>query len=333
MNAHSAFAAAGTAAAIVLLSGCAGGSSNSPAALTPQSSLSTLRNGVNSDGVDTRFGSPASVLSRLVRTPHHRVEKDLFVSNFSTEVVVLKNKTYSEVGTISSGIGDADGVWVDNKGNLYVANVTGPNVLEFKPGSSTPNCTYSSGLVDPINVTTDTAGNVYIADFNKLQNPGYVDEFPQCSNTMSKQWSVSSGPEGVAVDKSGDLFVAYFGSSGGNFEEFKGGSSTPTPLGAFVGSPAGLILDNHSNLIADDQAGNIDVIAPPYSSVTTLESGLSDPFHVSLNKKETLLFNANAGAGTVTVYKYPAGTLVTTLGSSNGLSGAAGVSDSPDSVF
>lgn len=224
-------------------------------------------------------------------------------------------------------------VWVDNKGNLYVANVTGPNVLEFKPGSSTPNCTYSSGLVDPINVTTDTAGNVYIADFNKLQNPGYVDEFPQCSNTMSKQWSVSSGPEGVAVDKSGDLFVAYFGSSGGNFEEFKGGSSTPTPLGAFVGSPAGLILDNHSNLIADDQAGNIDVIAPPYSSVTTLESGLSDPFHVSLNKKETLLFNANAGAGTVTVYKYPAGTLVTTLGSSNGLSGAAGVSDSPDSVF
>jgi hypothetical protein len=134
----------------------------------------------------------------------------------------------------------------------------------------------------------------------------------------------------VAVDAKGDLFVAY---GGGSFEEFVGGSTTPTPLGATVGSAAGLILDKHGNLIADDQTGSIDVIAPPYSSAKVLVSGLSDPFHCALNKKETLLFNADSGSATVTVYKYPSGSLVTTLGNGNGITEAEGVGESPDAVF
>ncbi|MGC1381863.1 MAG: hypothetical protein WA814_12675 [Candidatus Baltobacteraceae bacterium] len=330
-------AAALAAGTLALLAGCTGGAKNAtstlPSAGTAQSNLRALGGIVLPSGVDTRYGGPARVLSQLAKPAKAKVEKDLFVSDFGGEVIALKNKTYQEVGTITQGLSDADGLWTDSKGNLYVANATGPNVLEYKAGAGSPTCTYSSGLVDPINVTTDSAGNVYVADFNDLQTPGYVDEFPQCSNTVSKKFSVDSGPEGIAVDKQGNLFVSYFGQNGGNFEEFKGGSSTPTALGAFVGSPGGLVLDKHGNLIADDQEGTIDVIAPPYGSATVLVSGLSGPFHCSLNKKEALLFNANAAAGTVTVYKYPSGSLVTTLGSGNGITGAAGVSDSPNAVF
>jgi hypothetical protein len=326
-------------AAVVMFAGCSGGmqsASNSPGASLPQTHAQ-LRSLVLASGVDTRFAGPARILSRLSSPLHHRrhrgPEPDLFVSNASTEVVVLKNGTYAQIGTITSGLNGSDGVWVDPKGNVYVANYNGANVTEYKAGKGSPICTYSTGITDPINVTTDTAGNVYIDDFNHLQTPGYIDVFGQCSNTMKKQYAVSSGPEGVAVDKAGDIFVLYFGNNGGNFEEFKGGSTTPTPLGASITSPGGLILDKNGNLIADDQSGSIDVVAPPYSSAKVLVSGLGDPFHDSLNLKENLLFNANSGTSNVTVYNYPAGTLVTTLGSGNGITAAEGVGESPNAVF
>jgi hypothetical protein len=259
-----------------------------------------------------------------------KAEKDLFVSNNSNEVVILTDGTYMDVGDITDGIDGAAGIWVDPKGNLYVANYEAANVTEYKKGGSAPVCTYSASLHDPVDVTTDDAGNVYVDDFNLLQNPGYIDKFAQCSNTISAQYDIDKGPEGVAVDSAGDIFVSYFG---GNFEEFKSGSSTPTPLGATVGEAAGLIVDKNENLIADDEKGNIDVIAPPYSSATVLVSGLDEPDRASLNKRENLLFNANYGSGTVTVYKYPSGKLLKTLGSSNGISAAAGVAESPSATF
>jgi hypothetical protein len=324
------------ACSIAMLSACSGGmqSSNSGLPSSPAASHTQLLQGFAlPTGVDTRYSTPQSrIPSQLNSIKPAKAGKDLFVSSGSTTVVILANETYKEVGTLSDGITESDGVWVDSKGNVYVANA-GSNVVEYAPGGTSPTCTYT-GATDPINVATDSKGNVYVADFNLLHNPGYIDEYAQCTDTIEKQWPIDEGPEGVAVDKKGDIFVAYFNSSfHGSFEEFVGGSSTATQLGATVGSPAGLILDKNSNLIADDQTGYIDVIAPPYSSATALVTGLSDPFHCSLAKKENLLFNANAGSAEVGVYSYPSGSPVTTLGSSNGISAAEGVGDSPNSVF
>lgn len=337
MKSASILTAALASSALVLFAGCSGGSPKNAVSALPQS-RALGRGVILRTGVDSRFAGPGAALSRLANPPrrHRRskVEKDLFVSDEMNTVFELKNGTYTEVGTITNGIDTSDGVWVDKKGNVYVANVDGKDVTEYKKGHSTPIiCTYSSGLVDPINVTTDTAGNVYVVDFNDLNNPGHIDKFAQCSNSVAKQYNVDEGPEGVAVDASGDIFVSYFGSQGGNFEEFKAGSTTPTPLGAFVTSPGGLVLDKNGVLIADDQFGNIDLIAPPYSSTTLFASGLSDPFHDSLNKAETLLFDANHGDGTVSVFSYPSGTLQTTITSANGIDGAEGVGESPNAVF
>jgi len=337
---------------VALLAGCSGAGSQSststiPNSVTTQTQARAFRNFILPSGVDTRYARATYIASASLPAqrapdarldnPMHRkkVEKDLFVCCASDSgIAVLKDKTYKEVREITSGLDSPDGVWVDKHGNVYVANVSGPNVTEYKPGASSPSCTYSTGLFDPINVTTDDVGNVYVADFNDLKNPGYIYKYAQCSNTISTSYSVSSGPEGVAVDKSGDIFVSYDTTSfTGAFEEFKGGSSTPTPLGATDGSPGGLILDQSGNLIADDQKGSIDVIAPPYSGATTLVGGLSDPFHCSLNQKENLLFNANNGSANVTVYSYPSGTLVTTLGSANDIKYGMGVGESPDAVF
>ncbi|MGB8909218.1 MAG: hypothetical protein WCC84_10765 [Candidatus Cybelea sp.] len=45
------------------------------------------------------------------------------------------------------------GVAVDPTGNIYVANGSGDNLLEFSPGGASLMQTYSEGLVHPAGVT------------------------------------------------------------------------------------------------------------------------------------------------------------------------------------
>ncbi len=316
------------AVATVLFGGCSGGSQSSNAGTAP---LPPAAHGTPGymlpSGVDSRFAGESRLSARFfsptLAPDHHkkRIEKEFFISDTSSNVFVFKNSTYAKVGDITNGITASDGVWVDKKGNVYVANVSS-NVVEYKKGAGSPICTYSASLTDPINETTDSAGNVYITDYQGAA----VREYAQCSNTVKATFSISN-PEGVAVDASGDVFVA----ANGQFTEFISG--TPHLLGATVGSSAGLVLDNKGDLIADDQTGSIDVIKPPYSTATVLVSGLSDPFHCSLNSAENLLFNANDGSTTVTIYSYPAMSLVHTITSGDGIDGAEGVGESPNAVF
>jgi hypothetical protein len=334
-------AGAGVLAGALLFSGCSpAGSAASPASMPQAGAQSRAASAIAyPNGVDKRYaGTKGSPESRMAPLPEKtgKVDKDLFVSDGNATVFLLKNKTYAPNGSITSGMSSNDGIWVDKSGNLYVANVGGKNVTEYAPGSSSPSCTYDAGMVDPINVTTDAKGDVFVADFNDLNAPGYVDEFKQCTDKIAQQYSIDKGPEGIAVDSKGDIFVSYFNLNfTGSFVEFPKGKNKPVTLGVTVGSPAGLIIDKKGNLIADDQEGFIDIIAPPYTSATQLvTSGLSDPLHVSLSKNGKVLFNANAGAAqNVTVYAYPSGKLTTTLDSSNGLDGVEGVSDSPNTVF
>ncbi len=315
-------------ATAVLFAGCSGGSQSSNAGT---SALPATAHGLPpymlASGNDSRFSgesrlSPRFFSPQIAPDRHRRrIEKEFFISDAGSNVFVFKNSTYTKVGDITSGITTSDGVWVDKKGNVYVANVVS-NVVEYKKGAGSPTCTYSTSLTDPINGTTDSAGNVYVTDFEG----GAVREYAQCSNTVKATFSISN-PEGVAVDTSGDVFVA----ADGQFTEFISGS--PHLLGATISESAGLIIDKNGNLIADDQTGNIDLIAPPYTSATVLVSGLSDPFHCSLNSAENLLFNANSGSTTVTVYSYPSMSLVHTITTSDGIDGAEGVGESPNAVF
>jgi DNA-binding beta-propeller fold protein YncE len=138
----------------------------------------------------------------------------------------------------------------------------------------------------------------------------------------------------VAVDKSGDVFVAYLANSTdtGKIAEYTGGLSgcSATNLGVSLEFPGGMVLDKKSNLVICDQdADAVDIIAPPYSSVTsTLGSGYDDPFHVTVNKKNKQAYVANYAGEDVFVLSYPAGALKATLNSANGLSSPAAAVDS-----
>jgi hypothetical protein len=284
-----------------------------------------------SNGIDNRYATGYEPIETRLRPAAAKAGKDLYVADDASSVFLFKNKSYKPDGAITNGVSDTNSVWVDRSGNVYVANLETVNVTEFAPGASSPSCTYASGLIDPVNVTTDSKGNVYVADFNFYAKVGYIDVFPQCTDSIAKQYEIKHGPEGVAVDDRGDIFVSFFNKQKrGAFEEFVRGGSTGKLLAASVASPGGIILDKQRDIIADDQRGAIFRIPPPYTTVSGIVSGLFDPFRVALSKDEKTLFSANSGSGTVTIYAYPSGTLMRTLGPADGLDGADGVSQNPN---
>jgi len=318
-------------AAVAMLSACSGAGSQGASSTLPGSvSQSQQRNDLSRSGISPKNLEVQRVLHSLgVRvSPDKKAAKDLFVSDFGTGAEeILANKTWTNTGSITDGIDGPDGNWVDKKGNLYVANYGGADITEYHKGSTSPSFTYS-GVEDPVAVTTDSKGNVYEGDFEG----GYVTEFPQGSNSITAQCSPGGDVEGVAVDKSGNVYVAFLDGSSGRVVEYSGGLSgcSGTTLGVTVEFPGGMVLDKKSNLVLCDQdADAVDIIAPPYSSVTgTLGSGYSDPFHVTVNKKNNQAYVANFGDFEIDVLSYPAGASKATLGSANGLSEPASAVDS-----
>jgi hypothetical protein len=329
MRSGVAFICAGVIAGAALLSGCATSGSSSSTIALPQSDQRGVVPVFDATGRDLRlaqYRAPGTLFQPAAR----KVGQNLFVSDGNTSVLLFANKSYKPLGEITE-FSTPDGLWVDASGNLYVTAVKQQLVEEFAPKAKSPKCTYP--VADPVAVTTDAKGNVFVADFDFLQAPGHVDEFKQCSSSISKQFTVARGPQGVAVDKKGDVFVSFVNVSFvGSFEEFPKGKMAGTILPATVETAAGIVLDSAENIIADDQNGSIDIIRPPYATAAVLVSGLDGPLRPALSADGKTLFNTNAIGGTVTIYKYPSGKLLHTLDSSDGLSGALGVADSPNDV-
>jgi hypothetical protein len=330
---HGLLVAAMTAAAVGVLAGCSSNGSSSLSSVVPSSH--SVRQAMSHDGTGVapkfleslHFGSGAPAVR-----PNSGALKFLAVSDFGTGAVEILNSSYALSSTITTGLSGPDGDWYDQKKNLYVANYSGINVQEYAPGSSTPTFTYSAGLGDPINVTTDEKKNVYVVDYN-FGGSGFVNEYAQASNTVINTCSIGGGAEGIAVGEKGQVFVSYNNPAGGaNIVEFKHGLAgcTGTTLGVTLNFAGGMQLDNHKNLVACDQtAGAIDIIAPPYGSVTSSITGFGDPFHVALDKANGLVFVADPSFADVQVDNYPSGTPVITLNGSNGLSDPAGVATTP----
>ncbi len=261
--------------------------------------------------------------------------KELAVSDAGLNEVVLLNRAFAKVSSFSNSYGDGD--WVDPSGNIYVADYASLSVDEYNQSGSLI-FTYNNGLTDPVDVVTDSSGNVYVANYGAAGSANVV-EYPAQSNTPTASCNTNLANEGLAVDKTGDLFVSGNNSSGtGNIWEFAPGglaSCTWTDLAPTLSFAGGLQVDNSGDLVACDQLVGIDIIPPPYTSIskTITVAGGTDYFHDALTGRNTknpngtheYLFIADAATAEVYVVDYETDALVTTLGSANGLSLPYGV--------
>ncbi len=181
----------------------------------------------------------------------------LFVDDSGRNAVeILRVGDWKKTGSISLNVDDPHGDWF-SKDHLYVANYDAADIAEYDSSGSLT-YTYSRGMQHPAVVTSDSSGNVYEGDYTGKA----VKEYHRDSNTVVAGCDVGALVEGVAVDKQGDVFVAYFAGEG-RVIEYIGGLSgcNRTALHVTVGFPGSMVLDNRADLILVDQLGpTVDVI-------------------------------------------------------------------------
>jgi DNA-binding beta-propeller fold protein YncE len=248
------------------------------------------------------------------------VKGDLLVNDTVDEnVVVLKNNAWSKIGTITNGIDYPISSWVDKDRNFYATDAGDGDITEYDNAGSLI-FTYT-GLQYPYGVTTDEKGNVYVVDW--LAHA--VNEYRQRKNVVAATCSIGGDPRGVAVDRKGDVFVAYSSQSGGGggITELRPGlaSCSGTILGASLNTPYGMALDRNNDIVVCDEGDStVAVIDPPYSKITGyLGKGYSLPTDVTINKANTRAYVTDYGAEQVLVLSYPSGSTVAALGYSDGV--------------
>jgi hypothetical protein len=247
---------------------------------------------------------------------------------------VLHAGYYGEIGLIKGGVDYPNDVFLDKRGDLYVANDGGPDITEYTPGNwDYPVFTYSLDMNDPISVAVDIRGNVYESDVS----PGYVNEYYPGRNRLIAHCRMPGGlySEGVAVDSGNDVFTIAFGSGGETVYEYKGGLSgcKATALSISVLAQA-VAVDKNSNLVLAGDGEVAIVDAPYYNTVnTTIGSGFKCPFSVHLNKTNALAFVSDPCNGTVTVVNYVTGVNEVVLGNDYGVEKAYAAVEQPNAVY
>ena len=214
------------------------------------------------------------------------------------------------VGGSVDGIGsvarfyDAEGVAVDSAGNVYVAETLGSTIRKVTPGGLVTTLAGSSGdsgstdgtgssarFNHPLGVAVDSAGNVYVADttnntIRKVTPNGLVTTLAGSTRFVGGEDGTTTatfnGPQGVAVDSAGDVFVADTkghtirritpGGVVSTLRDSAGftGNSDGSRLAANFGNPTGVAVDSAGNVyVADTLSKTIWVARPDASQISS----------------------------------------------------------------
>lgn len=325
-------------AASSLAAGCPAGASMLPAPSHHAAPSSAQRPLIAHDGMllprELVIPTPRSAQLRGWLSPQAKAGKSvLYVADQGPNAVDIFSEQGSNqqpIGQITDGISGPNGIFVDRKRNLYVCNFGNDTVTVYPPGSTSPSETLT-GSSSPIDVVVDKQGNVYVSNFNGSSN-GSVLEYDAGQTTPSKtivQFGAGSFSEGLAVDKKGNLFVAY-NSAGGGVLEFNAANPNGTNLGIRVGYVGGMTIDKKGNiLLVDQNLPGVDVFPPGQTTPSQQYKPSQLAYDVALDKKNKNLYVSDAfSPPSVNELSYPAGTVVDTI--TGTLQSAFGVATSPE---
>jgi hypothetical protein len=250
--------ALGVAALVTFLAACSGGNSQAPA----------LSGSTNSLG-QKLSGSGTSLRSLVPNTSHGFMQaidartQLVYMSSWGTASVVdVSAMNGRQVGQITNGLAEPQGLFVDAKGSLWVANAS--NVLVYPHGSLSPSKTLTDSAGDPTDVTVCADGTAYVADLydDSSSNHASVQVYAHGSTTPTGNLDYASDFRNpfLTCDAAGNVFVAiltgeYVG-DGGVVEFPHGKQKGAKDLGIVLQSPGGIKPDNAGNLLVTDLIGH-----------------------------------------------------------------------------
>ena len=233
--------------------------------------------------------------------------------NNRIDIFPSQGRRQPQVGTITAGIEGPYGIWFDRgTQSLYVANQTNNTVTVYPYGSTQPTLTYSQDLDRPLYPIVDRNGELYISNAN---NGTVVEYLAGSTNVYQVLQTPGVEADGMALDKKGNLYVAYrtCPSGSGSIEKFAPGSTQGSVIGMTLSDPQGVIVDSSGNVVVDETgtANNrlhrIDVF-PPGSKNASLEVQMPQgnlPIELVIDCDEKNLYVAGLNSGIVFGAKYP----------------------------
>ena len=191
---------------------------------------------------------------------------------------------------VSSGLDDPGGVAVDGSGNVYIADTFNSAIKEWNASTGTVT-TLVSGLNVSFGVALDSSNNVY---FDTYQNA--VEEWNALTSAVTTL--VSSGlnrPEGLAVDASGNVYIADTGD--GALKEWNPATQTLSTLVSC--NPGGVAVDGSGNVYIADGSGNaVREWNATTKTLSTVVSGLAEPYGVAVDGSGNV-YIANSGTNSL----------------------------------
>ena len=200
---------------------------------------------------------------------------------------------------IGVAVDSSGNVYIDDYGNSMIEKVTSAGTLSIiagtgTAGAPTPGPATASKLNNPAGVAVDSSGNVYIGDYGnnrveKVTSGGTLSIIAGTGTAGAPTpgpatTSKLSAPEGVAVDSSGNVYIADHGNSmvekvtsGGTLSIFAGtgtaGAPTPGPAtSSKLSAPDGVGVDSTGTVYIAD-TGNQQVEAVNSSGVLSIVAG------------------------------------------------------------
>lgn len=244
------------------------------------------------------------------------------------------------VAKISDSVHGPQGLFVDRRGDLYVANTIGQNVLVFHRGSIHAYRVLNDANEWPASVAVDTVGTVYVGNIhNETGGPGSIAVYPPGVDEPARKLTFPNFKiMALAVNKLNDVLVSYmdvapgsnthdplYGSNyrGGRIAEMVHGFTpalSPTSLTWIT--PGGMQIDAHGRVVVAEQgrvnAPNGGLSVYDLAANTKLSSfGFEEfsPMAEALSGDQQTIWGIDSMLGTLNQYSYPAGVLLRTFGS------------------
>jgi hypothetical protein len=247
--------ALGVAALVTILAGCST-SSQSPAL---NGSASSFGDAVRPQVMSMRADAPNTShgFMQTIDPQTHLV----YMSSWGTASVVdVLTMDGRQVGQIANGLVEPEGIFIDQNGRLWVANVSGGNVVVYPRGGLSPSKTLTDPVGYPVDVTVCPNGTAYVADLYDLNNSNHssVQVYAPGSTKPTRNLDYASDFRNpfLTCDAAGNVFVATMvGQSVGDGRviEFPlGKQAGAKDLGIVVQASAGIKPDNAGNLLVTD---------------------------------------------------------------------------------